>query len=272
MINMKDYLYVDYSDDAHQSRFKVSKTPEIDYLITEKRFDEALVQINQLLKTDYSYGNLNLKGIILDNLSDYEKSIEVFNEALNLNQCDEIQLNKANALYDWAKAAFFPEGNYDKALKLIDCGLDALPDNEDPSEFYFLKAEIFEGMDRLEQSHKCYLMAYKEFDKLEEFEAQCDYLHDNSDVLINVVGSNFYDYTPNPGDIVSLLRDEENEHDPDAIAVSVEGKTVGYLANNPYTLMDGVKSASDIKNQIEDNQEAEILFIYLGEYVIAKLR
>ena len=112
----------------------------------------------------------------------------------------------------------------------------------------------------------------KEFDKLEEFEAQCDYLHDNSDVLINVVGSNFYDYTPNPGDIVSLLRDEENEHDPDAIAVSVEGKTVGYLANNPYTLMDGVKSASDIKNQIEDNQEAEILFIYLGEYVIAKLR
>lgn len=269
---MKDYLYVDYSDDAHQSRFKVSKTPEIDYLIKEKRFDEALAQINQLLKTDYSYGNLNLKGIILDNLSDYEKSIEVFNEALSLNQCDEIRLNKANALYDWAKAAFFPEGHYDKALKLIDCGLDVLPDSEDPSEFYFLKAEILEGMDQLEQSHKCYLMAYKEFDKLEEFETQCDYLHDNSDVLINVVGTSFYDYRPNPGDIVSLIRDEENEHDPNAIAVKVKDKTVGYVANNPYTLMDGVKSASDIKNQIEDNQEAEILFIYLGEYVIAKLR
>ena len=41
--------------------------------------------------------------------------------------------------------------------------------------------------------------------------------------------------------------------------------------NNPYTLIDEVKSASDIKNSISDNQKAEILFIYLGEYVVAKL-
>ena len=68
-----------------------------------------------------------------------------------------------------------------------------------------------------------------------------------------------------------MVKDEDNEHDPDAIAVVNNGETVGYVANNPYTLIDEVKSASDIKNSISDNQKAEILFIYLGEYVIAKL-
>ena len=55
------------------------------------------------------------------------------------------------------------------------------------------------------------------------------------------------------------------------VAVVKDGKTVGYVANNPYTLIDEVKSASNIRNQISDEQKIEILFIYLGEYVIARL-
>ncbi|MBE6496553.1 MAG: hypothetical protein E7Z78_08940 [Methanobrevibacter thaueri] len=265
---MKDYLNI---DDNGQTTFKVSQTPKIDFLIKEKRFDEALTEINKLLKTDNDYSNWNLKGIVLDKLSQFEESIECFDKALQLHKGDDIKLNKANALYDWAKVTFFPEGNYEQALELINNGLDTLPEIEDPSEFYFLKAEILEAQENLIESQKCYLIAHKEFDRLKEFESQTDYLNNTSDTLINIVGSDFYSFTPEPGVIVDLVKDEENEHDPDAIAVVFENKTVGYVANSDYTLIDEVKSASSIKNFLLDNQKAEIQFVYMGEYVIGKL-
>ena len=265
---MKDYLNI---DDNGQTTFKVSQTPKIDFLIKEKRFDEALTEINKLLKTDNDYSNWNLKGIVLDKLSQFEESIECFDKALQLHKGDDIKLNKANALYDWAKVTFFPEGNYEQALELINNGLDTLPEIEDPSEFYFLKAEILEAQENLIESQKCYLIAHKEFDRLKEFESQTDYLNNTSDTLINSVGSDFYSFTPEPGVIVDLVKDEENEHDPDAIAVVFENKTVGYVANSDYTLIDEVKSASSIKNFLLDNQKAEIQFVYMGEYVIGKL-
>ncbi len=268
---MKDYLYIDRDDDAHQAKFKVSKTPRIEKLINEGKYDEALDEINEILKDDFSDVNLNLKGIILDKLGQFKKSVECFDKALSFSQNDEFRLNKAQALYDWAKVSFFPEGNYDKALELINCGLNSLPESEDPSEFYFLKAEILEGLNDLRESHKAYLIAYKEFDRLKEFENQINYLQNTDDILINIVGSSFYEFNPESGAIVELVRDEENEHDSDAVAVIVDGSTVGYVANNPYTLIDEVKSASDIKNMIGENQKAEIIFIYLGEYVVAKL-
>ena len=87
---MKDYLYIDSSDDAHQAKFKVSKTPKVEYLIKEKRYDEALNEINDLLKTDESFENLNLKAVILDGLSMYEESCEFFDRAYKLNPSDEI--------------------------------------------------------------------------------------------------------------------------------------------------------------------------------------
>lgn len=268
---MKDYMYVDWADDSGQARFKVSDTPKIDYLIKEKQFDKALSEINKMLETDCSYANLNIKGIVLKNLGEYDQSVECFDRALDMHQSDEIQSNKANCLYEWAKVTFFPKGNYDKALRLIDWGLASLPDSEDPSEFHFLKAEILEGQNELVEAHKSYLTAYKEFDRLKEFEEQCDYLNNTSDTLVNIVGCDFYNFTPEIGSILSLVRDDENEHDPDAVAVSDDGRTVGYVANNTYTLIDEVKSASAIRNMISDNQKVEILFVYLGEYVIAKL-
>ena len=265
---MKDYLNIDNSG---QTTFKVSKTSRIECLINEKQFSEALSEIDRLLKENPDSSNWNLKGIILDNLSDYPKAVECFDRALDLNDSSEIKQNKANALYNWAKVTFFPEGNYDEALQLINDAIECVGEGEDPSEFYFLKAEILEGMEELVESHKSYLIAYKEFDRLKEFEIQTDYLQNTSDTLINIVGCNFYNFTPEDGIIVSLVKDENNEHDPDAIAVLYDNKTVGYVANSSYTLFDEVKSASNIKNSIIDNQKAEILFIYLSEYVIAKL-
>lgn len=92
-----------------------------------------------------------------------------------------------------------------------------------------------------------------------------------ADTLLNIAGSSYYSYTPKTGDILTLVKDDENEHDRDAIAVVKDSETVGYVANNDYTLINEVKSASSIRNSIHDNQKIEILFTYIGEYVIARL-
>lgn len=276
MTDNRDYLNTEIDkqnqdDKTYQATFKVSKTSRIDYLIKEQKYDEALEEINRILQSDNDYQNWNLKGIILDNLKEYEKAIECFDKALRINESSDIRINKANSLYNWAKLSFFPEGNYDKALRLINCGLDVLGESEDPSEFYFLKAEILEGLNDLVEAQKAYLIAYKEFDRLKELENQIEYLNNTTDIVIIITGCSFYNFSPESGIIVDLVKDFENEHDPDAIAVMKDNDIVGYVANSDYTLIDEVKSASDIKNVMNDEQKAEILFDYIGEYTIAKL-
>ncbi len=268
---MRDYLYLDDNDDAHQTKFKVSDTEGFDYLFNEKRYPEALNKINEMLKTDSGYENWNLKGKVLDRLSRFDEAVRCYDKSLKINPTTDTLINKANTLYNWAKVTFFPEANYRKARELIDMGINTLPDTEDPSEFYFLKAEILEGQNNLPESYKCYLIAYQEHDKLKEFEKQTSYLKSTADTLLNIAGSSYYSYTPKTGDILTLVKDDENEHDRDAIAVVKDSETVGYVANNDYTLINEVKSASSIRNSIHDNQKIEILFTYIGEYVIARL-
>jgi len=276
MTDNREYLNTDIdkqnqNDKTYQATFKVSKTSKVEHLIKEQKYDEALVEINKILQSDNDYSNWNLKGIILDNLKEYEKAIECFDNALNINESSDIKINKANSLYNWGKLSFFPEGNYDKALRLINYGLEVLGESEDPSEFYFLKAEILEGLNDLVEAQKAYLIAYKEFDRLNELENQIEYINNTSDILIIITGCSFYNFTPESGIIVILVKDIENEHDPDAIAVMNDESIVGYVANSDYTLIEEVKSASDIKNIMNNEQKAEILFDYIGEYTIAKL-
>lgn len=276
MKSNNDYLDIDPnqkdgSDNTRQTTFKISKTLKVDNLIAKEKYDDALSEINRILKTDANYSNWNLKANILAKLKRYEESVECFDKALSLNPSDEIKLNKANSIYNWAKVTFFPEGNYEKALRLIDDALNIIPDSENPSEFYFLKAEILEALNDLAESQKAYLIAYKEFDKLKELENQIEYLNNTSDTLIIITGSYFYNFTPEKDIMINLVKQDDNEHDPDAIAVMLNDELIGYVANSPYTLIDEVKSASDIKKLINDNQNAKILFNYLGEYTIAKL-
>ncbi|WP_292798504.1 tetratricopeptide repeat protein [Methanobrevibacter sp.] len=271
-----DYLQKDLKDkidrdNTYQSTFKVSQTSKIEYLINEGSYDEALPLIDKIIVNEDNYNNWNLKGIILENLSEYEKAVESFNRALALNKDSEVLLNKINCLYKWAKVSYFPDLKYDLALRLIDDALEIIPESEDPSEFYFLKAEVLESMGERIESRKNYFIAYKEFDKLNEFQRQLDYLESTTDLLINITGSYYHNYTPNPGDIVKLVGEPENEHDSDAIAVYLDSDKIGYVANSEYTLFDKVKSASKIKPEIDGDCKAEILFVYLDEYVIAKV-
>ncbi|MBE6510129.1 MAG: hypothetical protein E7Z74_02495 [Methanobrevibacter millerae] len=258
-------------DNTYQSTFKVSKTSKIEYLIENEKFDEALSLVDRMLEKDSDYKNWNLKGIILDNLSEYDNAIECFDNALRVSDDSEILINKVNSLYKWAKVSYFPDLKYDHSLRLIDDALEIIPESEDPSEFYFLKAEVLESMGQRVESKKNYLIAYGEFEKLNEFQKQLDYLETTNDLLVNITGSYYHNYNPTEGEIVKLVKEPENEHDGDAIAVYLDNDKIGYVANSEYTLFDKVKSATKIKNDIPETCEAEILFVYLDEYIIAKI-
>ena len=277
----KDLNYLDYSKDAVegnsvQTTFKFQEIPKSEKALKlkeEGKLKEALRIIDDALNENPNdFRNWNAKALILDSLSEYEKAIECFDNALKLNNSDFIKKDKANTLYNFAKVTFFPEGDYEKAMNLIDYALDNLPEDEDASEYLFLKAEIYESMGMPMETRVYYLKAEGEFEKANQLSAQMEFIKNSDDVLITVSGTNFFKGL-NPfenGRIFNLVKQPDNEHDSDAIAIFSADEQVGFVANSQYTLIDGVKSASEIKF-IDDNQKAEVVFVFFDRYVIMRL-
>lgn len=277
----KDLNYLDYSKDAVegnsvQTTFKFQEIPKSEKALKlkeEGKLKEALRIIDDALNENPNdFKNWNAKALILDSLSEYEKAIECFDNALKLNNSDFIKKDKANTLYNFAKVTFFPEGDYEKAMNLIDYALGNLPEDEDASEYLFLKAEIYESMGMPMETRVYYLKAEGEFEKANQLSAQMEFIKNSDDVLITVSGTNFFKGL-NPfenGRIFNLVKQPDNEHDSDAIAIFLADEQVGFVANSQYTLIDGVKSASEIKF-IDDNQKAEVVFVFFDRYVIMRL-
>ena len=277
----KDLNYLDYSKDAVegnsvQTTFKFQEIPKSEKALKlkeEGKLKEALRIIDDALNENPNdFKNWNAKALILDSLSEYKKAIECFDNALKLNNSDFIKKDKANTLYNFAKVTFFPEGDYEKAMNLIDYALDNLPEDEDASEYLFLKAEIYESMGMPMETRVYYLKAEGEFEKANQLSAQMEFIKNSDDVLITVSGTNFFkglDPFEN-GRIFNLVKQPDNEHDSDAIAIFLADEQVGFVANSQYTLIDGVKSASEIKF-IDDNQKAEVVFVFFDRYVIMRL-
>lgn len=277
----KDLNYLDYSKDAVegnsvQTTFKFQEIPKSEKALKlkeEGKLKEALRIIDDALNENPNdFKNWNAKALILDSLSEYEKAIECFDNALKLNNSDFIKKDKANTLYNFAKVTFFPEGDYEKAMDLIDYALDNLPEDEDASEYLFLKAEIYESMGMPMETRVYYLKSEGEFEKANQLSAQMEFIKNSDDVLITVSGTNFFKGL-NPfenGRIFNLVKQPDNEHDRDAIAIFSADEQVGFVANSQYTLIDGVKSASEIKF-IDDNQKAEVVFVFFDRYVIMRL-
>ena len=277
----KDLNYLDYSKDAVegntvQTTFKFQEVPKSEKalkLMQEGKIKDALALIDDALKEDSSnFQNWNAKALILDSSSEYEKAIECFDNALRLNDSDFIKKDKASTLYKFAKVTFFPEGDYEKAMDLIDEALESLPEGEDASEYLFLKAEIYESLGMPMETRLFYLKAEGEFEKANQLSDQIEFLKNSDDVLITVSGTNFYkglDPFEN-GAIFNLVKQPDNEHDSDAIAIFSGDEQLGFVANSQYTVIDGVKSASEIKF-IDDNQKAEVVFVFFDRYVVLRL-
>lgn len=242
-------------------------------LKNENKFKEAIDEIEKAIKKDpYDWESWNIKAELLDNIGKLDDAIKTYDIALDINNTDKIKINKAETLYKISKNLFFPSQEYEESLNIINQSLDILPEDYDKSEFYFLKAEILESLNDRFEAKRYYLKANNELDELQVFDMQLNYLKENSDRLINISGTDFFEGTTplKDGTTVDLIIEEDNEHDADAIRVELDKKPVGYVANSPYTLFKYVKSASDIKNKIKDNQKAKIQFFF-GNYIIAEL-
>lgn len=237
----------------------------------EKRYNDALTLVNVAIENDETnFEYYNYKGVILENLGRYSESKNAYDEALHLNDSDDVYENKARMLYKWANSL----NDKNRALNLIDEAIEILPvskTDEYFERFWYLRGSIYDCLGQPIESRRCYLIAEGMSDELKALDQQVDFLKNSTDTLINITGTQFY-FGNEPfakGISLNLIAEPENEHDSDAIRVEIDGETVGYVANNEHTLVDNVKSASEIKAM--NPKKAEVVLIYLGQYVIAKI-
>ncbi len=260
--------------DTYQSTLQIESKPALQNarnLMNNSQYSEAL----DLIADDDSADALNLKADIYIALKDYSNAVKCLDDALSVNSDENLLLKKADVLYRWAKVTFFPESNFDRALDLINRALGIVGEGEESLEYWFLKGEILQSQERHIDARRCLLKAENRLEELEILENELEIFeaHQN-DTLINVTGVNFYKGLEvfEKGTVLKLVREEENDHDPDAIACCLDGEIVGYVANSEYTLINDVKGASDIKNMIGDGSVCEVIMIFQNEFVIAKVR
>jgi len=240
-------------------------------LKSKRRYNEALTVINLAIEHDeLSSEYYNLKGLILQDLHKFRQSIEAFDKSLEIQESEEVMLNKVNALYSWANSL----NDKNRALELITQAIENaayLSMEVDMEKFWYLKGSILDCLGDKIASRKCYMIAENMTDDISQLDKHTEYINTTDDTLICITGTQFYQGLEpfSEGLVVDLVRDSENEHDPDAVRVEVGGMALGYVANSPHTMIEGVKSASEIKNT--KFQKAEVKFLYLYEYVIAKL-
>ena len=240
-------------------------------LKSKRRYNEALTVINLAIEHDeLSSEYYNLKGLILQDLHKFRQSLEAFDKSLEIQESEEVMLNKVNAQYGWANSL----NDKNQALELITEAIENaayLTMEVDMEKFWYLKGSILDCLGDKIASRKCYMIAENMTDDISQLDKHTEYINTTDDTLICITGTQFYQGLEpfSEGLVVDLVRDSENEHDPDAVRVEVAGIALGYVANSPHTMIEGVKSASEIKNT--KFQKAEVKFLYLYEYVIAKL-
>ena len=257
--------------DSNQTSVADVMYTEASRLNSEKRYKEALTLINVAIEhneTNFEY--YTKKGTVLENLNRFSESYGCYMKALELEENDKTKEQLARMLYKWANSL----NDKEKALELIEEAILILPESCRDTyheRFWYLKGSILDCLSRPIDSRRSYLIAEGMTDEIKELDRQVEFLKTSKDTLINITGTRFY-FGLEPfkkGMVVNLIRETDNEHDPDAIRVEFEGETVGYVANNDYTLIENVKSASEIRKM--ENDKAEVVLVYLDEYVIAKL-
>lgn len=240
----------------------------------EDRFDEALVLINRALELDSNnFNNWNVKAIIIDNSGHPEDAIEFYDRALAIRPTNVVKTNKAECLYRIAYIRNAMRRSPERSLEIINEALKLLPDDEERGRFIHMKGRILQSLDRKIQAKKCFLLADGMTDKIMQLEEQEKIIKNTRQPLINITGTQFYKGCGilKEGIVVDLIKEPENEHDSNAIRVELNGETVGYVADSPYTLIDGLKSARQIQDRFTDKTRAKFLFRFMDEFNVAKL-
>ena len=231
-------------------------------LYMDFREEEALHYINMALDLDdRNANNWNRKAIILEGMKRYAESEDCYDRSLELSPKNLVYDNKARMLYDWAaqlleESKELPDGldmlsdAYGKLIK----AMNALPgkdSEEDRNKYLRLRDSINFYID-YERKYQKNLESLKNYDKSE---------------LFTITGMNFCknDVTLTPGMPLRLVREPDNEYDPDAIAVYAEDEKIGYVANKDYTKFELTSSASELQDKLQDDAKGEYLS-YLDRY------
>ena len=270
--NLDDWI-VKTSQESEKTSESVSDVffDEAKRLFDDSRANEALTLINVAIEKDgENYRYFTLKAEILESLNRYSEADDAYASAFKLNDIDETREKWALMMYRWANSL----NDKTKALKIITDAIEILPESLKDTyreKFWYLKGSILDCLGQSIESRICYLKAEGFTDEIKELEGQIEFLKSSKDTLISITGTRFYFGIEifKPGMTVNLIKEPENEHDSDAIRVEIDGEKVGYVANSEYTLVENIKSASDIKDM--DLKKAEVVFIYMDEHVIAKI-
>lgn len=90
--------------------------------------------------------------------------------------------------------------------------------------------------------------------------------------FITITGVNhYYGMKPfEPGRIIRLVKDKDNEHDEEAICVELPYiDKIGYVANSPNTVAKGTYSAGRVYDLFDDDAYAQVLFITHASVICA---
>ena len=248
-----------------------------DIYLNDAIIDEALILMDSAIELhpDCPADYYNRKAIILKYGFRYEDALKYFDIALAKEEFNETFLkNRMECEAVCIKSKLEIEVLFrriePKHLDMINRALKILPDGFDNVPYLHVKAEILGQLGDPVKAWICRYIAAERYDEVEKIEKQLKKMKSGG-TYINITGIHYYQgFTPfKEGTIVDLIREPGNPHDRDAIRVEINGETVGYVANNKYTLIKEVKSATGIKNT--QSKQAEVQFILFNEWVIAKL-
>ena len=281
-VGVPDIPYMGYINDGEDED---PEYPEIRSISKSKRLKEealdlrdqgeyhgALLTINSAIEIDGRNPDFyNVKAIILEDLGNYSEALRYYDIALGMHHAQLFKDNKARLLGRIANTEIYTEDRWDHAMDCVNEALKITRDKTDRKDLLRIKADILEKQGIKVDSQICIYLANDMYDEVERTEKQTEIIKNSTGTLICITGTQFYDKKVNEGNIVSLIIEPDNEHDKDAIRVEKDGETVGYVANSPYTLVDGAKGASEIKHLMKPNQKAKVMFTYIEEYLMAKL-
>lgn len=229
-----------------------------DYYMDFKE-EDALHYINLALDLDKSHSNnWNIKAIILESMERFEESEECYDKSLKLFRQSLVCDNKARMLRAWAghlleESKKLPNGltKLEEAMEKNRKAINALPANN--------SKENLDDYLRQKDSINFYINYEKEYQR--NLETLKKY---SKDELFTIAGRKFYKNNINlTQDMpLKLVKEPDNEHDSDAIAVYVEDKKAGYVANKNYTKFELTSSASELQSKIKNVAQGEFL-VYL---------
>jgi tetratricopeptide (TPR) repeat protein len=214
----------------------------------------AVKYIDEAVKFDFENPDYwNVKAIILEEMGLFDDSLECYNQALEFEYDDIFIENKARMLKRWAQKLYDDDKKLGKAENMIEEAIDiisSIESDEEMMEYVILRNDIRQKL------------------KFKDQKGILKGIGRNN--LVTITGTSYYGY-PNfeKGAMLELVREPDNEHDSDAVAVYMDGCKVGYVANSPNTSCNMTTKASNL--DIGDSAHAKYLMNYMYEFRIARI-